>query len=41
MDDERIETGWFTRDEMDKMIRRNQIQDAKTMVGFLVWSAYL
>jgi ADP-ribose pyrophosphatase len=33
MDDERIETRWFTRKEVDAMIRSGKIQDAKTMVG--------
>jgi len=37
MDDERIETRWFTAKEVDDMIRRGKIEDAKTMVGFLMW----
>jgi len=37
MDDERIETAWFTRRQIAEMIRSGQIQDAKTMVGFLTW----
>ncbi|HTS66045.1 MAG TPA: NUDIX hydrolase [Candidatus Acidoferrales bacterium] len=37
MDDERIETGWFTANEVSGMIRSSKIQDAKTMVGFLLW----
>jgi ADP-ribose pyrophosphatase len=37
MDDERIETRWFTAKEVSEMIRRGKIQDAKTMVGFLMW----
>ena len=33
MEDERIEMKWFTKSEMDAMIERGQIKDAKTMVG--------
>jgi ADP-ribose pyrophosphatase len=35
MDDEQIETGWFTRKQIAEMIAKGQIQDAKTMIGFL------
>jgi len=34
MDDERIETRWFTRREVAEMIRRGRIEDAKTIIGF-------
>jgi len=34
MDDERIETRWFTRREIAEMIRTGKIEDAKTMIGF-------
>jgi ADP-ribose pyrophosphatase len=37
MDDERIETRWFKRKELAKMIDAGTIEDAKTMVGFLTW----
>ena len=37
MEDERIETRWFTPQEIEGMIRAGKIQDAKTLVGFLVW----
>jgi ADP-ribose pyrophosphatase len=37
MDDERIETRWFKRKELAKMIEGGKIEDAKTMVGFLMW----
>jgi ADP-ribose diphosphatase len=37
MDDERIETRWFTAPEVAQMIRRGTIQDAKTMIGFMTW----
>jgi len=40
MEDERIETGWFTKRQMDQLIRSNKIQDAKTMLGFLIWQRY-
>lgn len=36
MDDERIETRWFTRREIAQMIRAHKIEDAKTMIGFLM-----
>jgi len=37
MEDERIETRWFTRKEISAMIAAHKIEDAKTMVGFLIW----
>ena len=37
MDDEQIEARWFTRKEMAEMIRSGKIEDAKTMIGFLLW----
>ena len=37
MDDERIEKRWFTRKELAEMIQAGKIEDAKTMVGFLLW----
>jgi len=40
MDDERIETKWFTRKEVTEMIRTNRIVDAKTMIGFLYRTAF-
>ena len=40
MDDERIETRWFTRKELDELIGGGKIEDAKTMVGFLTWQRY-
>jgi len=40
MDDERIECRWFTRKEMDEMIRDGKIEDGKTMIGFLTWLRY-
>jgi ADP-ribose pyrophosphatase len=36
MDDERIETRWFTRREIKEMIRTHKIEDAKTIIGFLM-----
>lgn len=38
MEDERIETRWFTKKEMRDLIASNKIIDAKTMVGFLYWA---
>ena len=37
MDDERIETRWFTPKEVSEMIRAGRIEDAKTMIGFMLW----
>ena len=37
MEDERIETRWFTRAEIERMIRTGKIEDAKTIAGFLLW----
>ncbi len=38
MDDERIEAKWFTKKELQELIRTNKIRDAKTMIGFLHWA---
>lgn len=40
MDDERIEKRWFTRDEMDGLIRAGKIEDGKTLIGYLLWSRF-
>ncbi len=40
MEDERIETRWFKKKELDQMIREGKIQDAKTIAGFLLWRRY-
>ena len=37
MDDEQIESRWFTRKEMAEMIHSGKIEDAKTMIGFMMW----
>ena len=37
MDDERIETRWFTCRELAGLIRNGKIEDGKTMLGFLKW----
>lgn len=37
MEDERIETRWFTPRELDEWIKTGKILDAKTMIGFLRW----
>ena len=39
MEDERIETRWFTRKEVAEMIRDAKIEDAKTIIGFHRWMA--
>ncbi len=38
MEDERIETRWFTKKEFRDLITSNKILDAKTMIGFLHWA---
>jgi len=35
MDDERIEARWFKRKELAKMIAAGEIEDGKTIIGFL------
>jgi len=40
MEDERIECRWFTRKDLDGMIRAGKIEDGKTMIGFLTWLRY-
>ena len=37
MEDERIETRWFTAKEIDEQIRTGKIIDAKTMLGYFNW----
>jgi len=37
MEDERIECRWFSAKEVERMIRSNKIQDAKTMIGYFLW----
>jgi ADP-ribose pyrophosphatase len=37
MDDERIETRWFSAREIEEAIHAGKIADAKTMIGFLMW----
>ncbi|MEI9812370.1 MAG: NUDIX hydrolase [Acidobacteriota bacterium] len=39
MEDERIETRWFTIAELDKMLDAGKLPDAKTQIGFLKWRA--
>jgi len=36
MDDERIETGWFARPQIAAMIAARKIEDAKTLIGYLM-----
>ena len=39
MEDERIETRWFARRELEDMVRAGKIEDAKTIIGFFMWRA--
>jgi len=41
MEDERIESRWFSRKELDEMIRDGKIEDGKTIIGFLTWMRYM
>jgi ADP-ribose pyrophosphatase len=40
MEDERIETKWFTPREIDALLASGKILDAKTNIGFLRWQRY-
>jgi ADP-ribose pyrophosphatase len=40
MEDERIDTKWFTAKEIDALIRSYKIIDAKTQIGFMKWKRY-
>jgi ADP-ribose pyrophosphatase len=40
MEDERIQTRWFTPKEIDGLIQGFKIIDAKTQIGFLKWKRY-
>lgn len=37
MDDERLITQWFESSEVGEMIRRGEIQDGKTLIGYYRW----
>lgn len=37
MEDERIETRWFTPKEIESGIRSGKIIDGKTMIGYFNW----
>jgi len=37
MDDERIETRWFSPQQVEQMIHTHKIQDGKTIIGYFVW----
>jgi ADP-ribose pyrophosphatase len=41
MDDERIETRWFTSKEIKRMLKSGKIIDGKTMIGYLTWRGKL
>ncbi len=41
MDDERIETRWFTAKEIEAAIDAGEIVDAKTMLGYFFWKRSL
>ena len=40
MDDERIESRWFSAKQVEQMIRSNKIEDGKTIIGFLAWKNF-
>ncbi len=37
MEDERIETRWFTKEELRAQIRAGKIMDGKTIIGYFLW----
>jgi ADP-ribose pyrophosphatase len=37
MDDERIETRWFKRKELDQMVRAGKLEDGKTLIAWSLW----
>ena len=37
MEDERIETRWFTAKELDEQIAKGKMEDGKTLIGYLIW----
>ena len=39
MEDERIETRWFSAKQVEQMIHTNKIEDAKTIVGYFLWKS--
>jgi ADP-ribose pyrophosphatase len=39
MEDERITTQWFRVSEVDSMVRKGEIQDGKTLIGYYTWMA--
>jgi ADP-ribose pyrophosphatase len=41
MEDERIQTRWFTPAELRRMIRSGRLIDGKTIAAFLTWQAKL
>lgn len=41
MEDERIEMEWYGKDELSQMIRRGEILDGKTMIGYFLWLEHL
>ena len=40
MEDERIQTAWYSANEIDDLIAAGKILDAKTQIGFLKWKRY-
>jgi ADP-ribose pyrophosphatase len=38
MEDEQIETRWFTKKELKQAILTNEIIDGKTMIGYFYWT---
>jgi ADP-ribose pyrophosphatase len=37
MEDERIEIRWFTKKELQELVRAGKIVDAKTLIGYFFW----
>ncbi|MBV9302431.1 MAG: NUDIX hydrolase [Acidobacteriaceae bacterium] len=40
MEDERIETRWFSKAELSGLIKTGKIHDGKTIIGYFLWLEY-
>jgi ADP-ribose pyrophosphatase len=40
MDDERIESRWFSAKQVEQMIRSDKIEDGKTIIGYFAWKNF-
>lgn len=40
MEDERIEMQWYKPRDVEELIRSNEVEDAKTMIGYFSWKRF-